>query len=73
VLTPLTQVQIERRAEQDGITFDEATSAVMSGKQPSEAVVTVEDIGSLTTFLCSPAANQVRGVAWAVDGGWTAQ
>ena len=56
-----------------GITFDEATSAVMSGKQPSEAVVTVEDIGSLTTFLCSPAANQVRGVAWAVDGGWTAQ
>jgi 3-hydroxybutyrate dehydrogenase len=24
-------------------------------------------------FLCSPAADQVRGVAWQVDGGWTAQ
>ena len=24
-------------------------------------------------FLCSPAADNVRGVAWQVDGGWTAQ
>jgi 3-hydroxybutyrate dehydrogenase len=24
-------------------------------------------------FLCSPAANQVRGASWSVDGGWTAQ
>ena len=47
VLTPLTQIQIERRAEQSGISFEEATVAVMSGKQPSEAVVTVEDIGAL--------------------------
>ena len=23
--------------------------------------------------LCSPAADNVRGQAWAVDGGWTAQ
>jgi len=27
----------------------------------------------LTLFLCSAAADNVRGVAWAVDGGWTAQ
>ncbi|MBP8272142.1 MAG: 3-hydroxybutyrate dehydrogenase, partial [Sphaerotilus sp.] len=29
--------------------------------------------GELAVFLCSPAANNVRGVAWNVDGGWTAQ
>jgi 3-hydroxybutyrate dehydrogenase len=73
VLTPLTQVQIQRRADQEAISFEEAAVAVMRGKQPSEAFVTVEDIGALAVFLCSPAANQVRGVAWSVDGGWTAQ
>jgi len=24
-------------------------------------------------FLCSAAADNVRGVAWSVDGGWIAQ
>jgi 3-hydroxybutyrate dehydrogenase len=24
-------------------------------------------------FLCSAAGNNVRGVAWNMDGGWTAQ
>jgi 3-hydroxybutyrate dehydrogenase len=24
-------------------------------------------------FLCSPAADNVKGAAWNVDGGWTAQ
>jgi len=27
----------------------------------------------LALFLCSPAADQVRGVAWNMDGGWVAQ
>jgi 3-hydroxybutyrate dehydrogenase len=34
---------------------------------------TPEQLGELTLFLCSSAADNVRGVAWAVDGGWTAQ
>jgi 3-hydroxybutyrate dehydrogenase len=24
-------------------------------------------------FFCSPVADQVRGVAWNMDGGWAAQ
>ena len=73
VLTPLTRVQIQRRADEEGISFEEAGVAVMSGKQPSEVFVTPDDIGALAVFLCTPAANQVRGVAWSIDGGWTAQ
>jgi 3-hydroxybutyrate dehydrogenase len=73
VLTPLTQVQIERYAADHAMSFDQAKIAVMSGKQPSETLVTLDDIGALAVFLCSRAANQVRGVAWSVDGGWTAQ
>jgi 3-hydroxybutyrate dehydrogenase len=35
--------------------------------------VTVEELAELVLYLCSDAARQVRGVAWAMDGGWTAQ
>jgi 3-hydroxybutyrate dehydrogenase len=34
---------------------------------------TPEQLGDLAVFLCSPAADNVRGVAWNVDGGWAAQ
>ena len=47
-------------------------------RRPGEAAsayefVTPEQLGDLAVFLCSPAANQIRGQALAIDGGWTAQ
>ena len=73
VLTPLVQKQIDDRAAREGITVDQAKLDLLSEKQPSLEFVTPEQLGELAVFLCSPAANNVRGVAWAVDGGWTAQ
>lgn len=73
VLTPLVQKQIDARAAADGSSADEAKVALLSEKQPSQDFVTPQQIGELAAFLCSPAADQVRGVAWAMDGGWTAQ
>ena len=35
-------------------------------------LATPEELGALTVFLCSDAAINVRGQAWAMDGGWTA-
>ena len=35
--------------------------------------VTPDALGQLTVFLCSPAADQIRGAAMPVDGAWTAQ
>ncbi|MFM7516190.1 MAG: hypothetical protein ACKO3V_04555 [Pirellula sp.] len=32
-----------------------------------------EQIADLVIFLCSPAANNIRGAAWNIDGGWFAQ
>lgn len=32
-----------------------------------------QGLGALAVFFCSPAGNNVRGVAWNMDGGWTAQ
>jgi 3-hydroxybutyrate dehydrogenase len=73
VLTPLVQKQIDARAAAAGRSIDEARVALVSEKQPSHEFVTPEQIGEVAVFLCSPAATQVRGAAWAVDGGWTAQ
>ncbi|MCB2023083.1 MAG: 3-hydroxybutyrate dehydrogenase [Burkholderiaceae bacterium] len=73
VLTPLVQKQIDDRAAKDGIDVKQASNEMLREKQPSLQFTTPEQLGELTVFLCSPAADNVRGVAWAVDGGWTAQ
>jgi 3-hydroxybutyrate dehydrogenase len=73
VLTPLVQKQIDARAAKEGLTADAARIALLGEKQPSLQFTTPEQLGDLAVFLCSPAADNVRGQAWAVDGGWTAQ
>ncbi|RTL32273.1 MAG: 3-hydroxybutyrate dehydrogenase [Burkholderiales bacterium] len=73
VLTPLVQKQIDDRAAKEGISVDQAKRELLGEKQPSLQFVTPEQLGDLAVFLCSPGADQVRGVAWNVDGGWVAQ
>jgi 3-hydroxybutyrate dehydrogenase len=73
VLTPLVQKQIDARAERDGLTEEEAKSALLKEKQPSGEFATPEQIGAVCVFLCSPAAAQMRGAAVPIDGGWLAQ
>ena len=73
VLTPLVQKQIDDRSAREGISVDQAKTDLLGEKQPSLQFTTVDQLGGLAVFLCSPAADQVRGVAWAMDGGWTAQ
>ncbi len=73
VLTPLVQQQIDARAAREGMSVAQASRALLADKQPSLQFTTPEQIGELAVYLCSPAADNVRGVAWAVDGGWTAQ
>ena len=73
VLTPLVQKQIDDRAARDKISVDDAKRALLGEKQPSLQFTTPEQLGELAVFLCSAAADNVRGVAWAMDGGWTAQ
>ena len=73
VLTPLVQKQVDARAAKDGVDNDEAVRRLLGEKQPSLLFTTPEQLGELAVFLCSSAASNVRGVAWNVDGGWTAQ
>jgi 3-hydroxybutyrate dehydrogenase len=73
VLTPLVQKQVDARAQIEGVSGEEAKKRLLLEKQPSGEFVTPEQLAGLAVFLCSPAADQVRGVAWNMDGGWVAQ
>ena len=73
MLTPLVQKQIDDRAVREGVSVEEAGRGLLGDKQPSQQFVTPEQLGELAVFLCSPAGDNVRGVAWNMDGGWAAQ
>lgn len=73
VLTPLVQKQVDTKAAALGLSNDEAKKLLLGEKEPSLQFTTPEELGALAVFFCSPAGNNVRGVAWNMDGGWAAQ
>jgi 3-hydroxybutyrate dehydrogenase len=73
VLTPLVQKQVDAKAAAQGISNLEATKQLLGEKEPSLQFTTPEELGALAVFFCSPAGDNVRGVAWNMDGGWAAQ
>ncbi|WP_293661459.1 3-hydroxybutyrate dehydrogenase [Rhodoferax sp. OV413] len=73
VLTPLVQKQVDAKAAAQGISNADATRQLLGEKEPSMQFTTPEELGALAVFFCSTAANNVRGVAWNMDGGWAAQ
>ena len=70
---PLVQKQVDAKAEALGVSNEEAKNLLLGEKEPSMQFTTPEELGALAVFFCSPAADNVRGVAWNMDGGWTAQ
>jgi 3-hydroxybutyrate dehydrogenase len=55
------------------ITSNSQRNIMLKEKEPSLQFTTTEELGTLALFLCSPEGNNVRGVAWNMDGGWAAQ
>lgn len=72
VLTPLVEAQIPSTMEQYGMDRETVVRDVLLQRQPSKQFATTEQIAGCTTFLCSPAADQITGTTLSVDGGWTA-
>ena len=73
VHTPLVEKQIVDRAAENNMTRDQAIRDIILAPQPTKEFVTVEQIAGTALFLCSPAADQVTGAQFSVDGGWTAR
>ena len=71
--TELIEPQIIARAEALGVDVEEGGRSMLAEKQPSQQFVSIEQLGQLALFLCSPAADQITGTAIPIDGGWTAQ
>ena len=73
VLTPLVQKQVDAKAAALKISNEEAKKVLLGEKEPSMQFTTPEELGGLAVFFCSPAAVNVRGAIWNMDGGWVAQ
>jgi 3-hydroxybutyrate dehydrogenase len=73
VLTPLVQKQVDAKAAALGVSNEEAKKVLLGEKEPSMQFTTPEELGELAVFFCPAAGNNVRGVAWNMDGGWVAQ
>lgn len=71
--TELIEPQIAARAEALGVDIETGGRNMLAEKQPSQQFVSIEQLGNVALFLCSPAADQITGTAIPVDGGWTAQ
>jgi len=72
VWTPLVEKQIDDQARAHGIAREQVVRDVLLKNQPNKRFATVEELGALTLFLCSPGAASITGTALPVDGGWTA-
>jgi 3-hydroxybutyrate dehydrogenase len=73
VWTPLVENQIADTATARGIDREAVIRDVLLAAQPSKRFATVEELGALAVFLCSPGGASITGAALPVDGGWTAQ
>ena len=72
VLTPLVEAQIPDTMREYGMGREEVIEKVLLERQPSKEFATVEQMGGICVFLCSPAADQITGTTISADGGWTA-
>ncbi len=71
--TELIEPQIAARARELGVDNEAGGRSMLAEKQPSLQFVSIEQLGQIALFLCSPAADQITGTAIPIDGGWTAQ
>lgn len=73
VWTPLVAKQIPDTMKARNMSEQDVIQKVILEAQPTKQFVTVEQVGALAVFLCSPAAAQITGAAHQIDGGWVAK
>ncbi|MBC8023754.1 MAG: 3-hydroxybutyrate dehydrogenase [Burkholderiales bacterium] len=73
VHTPLVEKQIEDRARENNMSREQAIRDIILAPQPTKQFVKIEEVAALAVFLASPAADQINGAQFSIDGGWTAR
>jgi len=70
--TPGVMGRIRGKAETEGLSEVQAIKRYLSGRQPDDRFVAVENVAAMIVFLCGPAGRDITGAALPVDGGWLA-
>ncbi|MEJ0010186.1 MAG: 3-hydroxybutyrate dehydrogenase [Alphaproteobacteria bacterium] len=73
VFTPLVDKQAKDRAAKENRSEDDIKKEMLEEKMATMKFTTVEQIGGLAVFLCSPAADNITGAPLPIDGGWVAE
>ena len=70
--SPMTDGMMDKRAEELGVSRDEAISSFLAEERPYLALKRrgkADEVGAVIAFLCSERASFVNGASWRVDGG----
>lgn len=72
IATPMTDAMMEQRAEELGVSFDEAVASFLEEERPGIEMQRrgeVFEVAPVIALLCSERASFVNGANWRVDGG----
>jgi 3-oxoacyl-[acyl-carrier protein] reductase len=72
VATPMTDAMMDKRAKENGTSFDEAVTSFLREERPGIALQRrgrAEEVAAAVAFLCSAAASFINGANVRVDGG----
>lgn len=72
IMTPLVENMMQKAAEEQGISRDEAIERFLDNNRPHIELNrpgTIEEVGSIVTFLSSDKASFINGSNYRVDGG----
>jgi len=70
--TPMTDAMMEKRADEEGMSVDEAIETFLAEKRPYMALKRrgePEEVAAVMVFLCSQQASFVNGANYRVDSG----
>jgi 3-hydroxybutyrate dehydrogenase len=73
VRTPLVEAQLADLARMGNMPVEEALDRVLLAPAAIRRLIEPSQIAALVGYLVSDAAAPVTGVAWPIDGGWTAR
>ena len=72
IATPMTDAMMDKRAEEQGTSREEAIRSFLDEKRPNIELKRrgeAEEVASVIAFLCSERASFVNGANWRVDAG----
>ena len=72
VRTPLVEKQISDQARIHNIPESEVVEKIMVSESPLHRLVEPEEVAASVVFLCSNLGSAITGIAYSIDGGWTA-